>query len=175
MTELVTERLLLHPLSPSEAVRLVTGDRTSGSHWAPGYPDEGDVSGATRFLTTCEGIGDPRPFGTYEIRVKETGQAVGGVDFHGPPDETGSVTIGYGLVPAARGKGYASEALRGLLLFARAVGVTSVRGDTDHDNVGSQHVMAAAGMRLIADDGRLKFYEIAWPGPEPGRDTARNT
>ncbi|WP_381798415.1 GNAT family N-acetyltransferase [Streptomyces niveus] len=164
--DLVTERLLLHPLSPPEAVRLVAGDRTSGTHWAPSYPDEGDVSGATRFLTTCAALGDPRPFGTYEIRVKETGQAVGGVDFHGPPDGSGAVTIGYGLVPEVRGMGYASEALRGLLLFARASGVTSVRGDTDHDNIGSQHVMAAAGMRLVADDGRLKFYEIAWPGRE---------
>ncbi|WP_405799217.1 GNAT family N-acetyltransferase [Streptomyces sp. NBC_01506] len=166
MSDLETERLLLHPLSPPEAVRLVVVDRTSGTHWAPDYPDEGDVSGATRFLTTCATAGDPRPFGTYEIRLKETGQAVGGVDFHGPPDESGAVTIGYGLVPSVRGKGYASEALRGLLLFARAGGVTSVRGDTDHDNIGSQHVMAAAGMRLIADDGRLKFYEITWPGQE---------
>ncbi|MFD6990814.1 GNAT family N-acetyltransferase [Streptomyces sp. NPDC059943] len=164
MSDLVTERLLLHPLSPPEAVRLVAGDRMSGTHWAPAYPGEGDVSGATRFLTTCAAVGDPRPFGTYEIRVKETGQAVGGVDFHGPPDDSGAVTIGYGLVPDVRGLGYASEALRGLLLFARSSGVTSVRGDTDHDNTGSQHVMAAAGMRLIADDGRLKFYEIAWPG-----------
>lgn len=166
MSDLVTERLLLHPLSPPEAVRLVAGDRTSGTHWAPGYPDEGDVSGATRFLTTCAAVGDPRPFGMYEIRVKETGRAVGGVIFHGPPDGSGAVTIGYGLVLEARGKGYASEALRGLLLFARANGVNSVRGDTDHDNTGSQHVMTAAGMRLIADDGRLKFYEIAWPGRE---------
>lgn len=175
MTDLVTERLLLHPLSPPEAVSLAMGDRTSGAHWASGYPDEGDVSGATRFLTTCAATGDPRPFGTYEIRVKETGQAVGGVDFHGPPDENGAVTIGYGLVPEVRGKGYASEALRGLLRFARAAGVTSVRGDTGHDNIGSQHVMTAAGMRLIADDGLLKFYEITWPGREPGPDGARSS
>lgn len=166
MSPLVTERLLLHPLSPAEAVSLVAGDRTQGIHWAPEYPDAGDVSGATRYLTNCAAFGDPRPFGMWEVRVKESGQAVGGVDFHGPPDEGGTVTIGYGLVPAARGRGYASEALRGLLLFAQANGVTSVRGDTDHDNIGSQRVMAAAGMRLVADDGRLKFYEIAWPGRE---------
>lgn len=179
MSDLETERLVLHPLSPAEAVSLAARDRTSDPHWAPGYPDEGDITGATRFLTTCAVTGDPRPFGMYEIRVKETGQAVGGVDFHGPPDASGAVTIGYGLVPGVRGKGYASEALRGLLRFARAAGVTSVRGDADHDNTGSQHVMTAAGMRLIADDGRLRFYEITWSGPgtgpETGRDQARKS
>jgi RimJ/RimL family protein N-acetyltransferase len=58
--------------------------------------------------------------------------------------------------------GYASEALRGLLLFARARGVTCVKGDADHDNIASQHVMAAAGMRQVAEDERVKYYEISW-------------
>jgi hypothetical protein len=34
-------------------------------------------------------------------------------------------------------KGYTSEALRGLLLFARARGVTCIKGDADHDDVAS--------------------------------------
>lgn len=61
-----------------------------------------------------------------------------------------------------QGEGYASEALRALLLFARARGVTCVEGDTTNDNVASQHVMTAVGMRLVAEDGRLKYYKIAW-------------
>ena len=65
-------------------------------------------------------------------------------------------------MPSARGKGYASEALRALLAFARSHGITSVKGDTDHDNTASQHGMAAAGMRLIAEDERLKYYKITW-------------
>jgi RimJ/RimL family protein N-acetyltransferase len=75
--------------------------------------------------------------------------------------ETGSVTIGFGLVPSARGQGYVSEALRGLLLFARARGVTSVKGDADHDNTASHHVMMAAGMRPAGEDERLRYFEIA--------------
>jgi hypothetical protein len=73
---------------------------------------------------TCANTGDPQPFGNHEIRRREDGQMIGGVDFHEPADENGSVTIGYGIIPPARGKRYASEALRGLLLFARARGVT---------------------------------------------------
>jgi RimJ/RimL family protein N-acetyltransferase len=120
------------------------------------------VSAARRFLGTCADTGDPRPFGTYEIRHRESGRAIGGLGFHGPVDENGTVTIGYGLAPSARGRGYASEALRGLLLFARTCGVTCVKGDADHDNIASQRVMTAAGMRPTGQDERVRFFEIAW-------------
>ncbi|MFF1459602.1 GNAT family N-acetyltransferase [Streptomyces sp. NPDC058330] len=172
MSDLETARLVLHPMSVGEAERLVAGDAGGGDRWAPGYPSDGDVSAAERFLRACADTGDPRPFGDYEIRRREDGRVIGGVGFHAPADGTGGVTIGYGLVPSARGKGYASEALRGLLLFAREHGITRVQGDADHDNVASQHVMTAAGMRPTGEDERVRFFEIAWaddttasPGP----------
>ena len=156
-------------MTASEAERVVSGEPHSGARWAPGYPTDGDVSAARRFLGTCATTGDPQPFGSYEIRRREDGQAIGGVGFHSPPDENGSVTIGYGLIPSARGQGYASEALRGLLLFARAYGVTCVKGDADHANIASQHVMMAAGMRPAGEDERVRCFEIAWT------DTTANT
>lgn len=149
-------------MSPGEAERVVAGDPDSSARWGPGYPTEGDVAAMRRFLGVCAATGDPRPFSAFEIRRREDGLAIGGVGFHGPPDHDGTVTIGYGLVPSAQGEGYASEALRTLLEFARAQGVARVRGDTDQDNVPSQHVMAAVGMRLVAEDERLRYYEIAW-------------
>ncbi|WP_412074973.1 GNAT family N-acetyltransferase [Streptomyces xanthophaeus] len=162
MGDLVTARLVLHPMTVSEAERVVAGDSGGGARWAPGYPSDGDVAAARRYLGTCADTGDPQPFGNYEIRRREDGQVIGGLGFHGPADATGSVTIGYGLVPSARGKGYASEALRGLLLFARARGVTRVRGDADHENIASQHVMTAVGMRPAGQDERVRYFEIAW-------------
>lgn len=163
MDDLVTARLVLHPMTVNEAEQVVAGESDSGARWAPGYPTDGDASAARRFLGACANTGDPQPFGNYQIRCREDGQVIGGVDFHGPADENGSVTIGYGLIPSARGKGYASEAVRGLLLFARARGVTCVKGDADHDNIASQHVMMAAGMRPAGEDERVRYFEIAWP------------
>ncbi|MCZ4120964.1 GNAT family N-acetyltransferase [Streptomyces sp. H39-S7] len=167
MGDLVTARLVLHPMTVGEAERLVAGEQDNGARWAPGYPAAGDVSAARRFLGTCASTGDPNPFGTYEVRRREDGRAIGGVDFHGPADANGSVTIGYGLIPSVRGKGYASEALRGLLSLARAHGVARVRGDADHDNIASQHVMAAAGMRPVGADDRVRYFEIAWSDATP--------
>jgi RimJ/RimL family protein N-acetyltransferase len=162
MDDLVTARLVLHPMTADEAERVVAGTPDSGARWAPGYPTFGDVSAARRLLDTCAAAGDPQPFGNYEIRRREDGQAIGGVGFHAPADGNGSVTIGYGLVPSARGNGYASEALRELLLFARARGITCVKGDADHDNAASHRVMTAAGMLPAGEDDRVKFFEIAW-------------
>jgi RimJ/RimL family protein N-acetyltransferase len=162
MSDLVTARLVLHPMSVIEAERVVAAEPDDGARWALGYPAEGDVAGAREFLRTCANTGDPQPFGAYQIFRRQDGHAIGGLGFRGVVDENGSVTIGYGLIPSARGKGYASEALRGLLLFARAHGIACVEGDTTHDNTASQHVMTAVGMRLVAEDERLKHYKITW-------------
>ncbi|MGW1636373.1 GNAT family N-acetyltransferase [Streptomyces lavendulae] len=176
MGDLVTARLVLHPMTGDEAGRLVAGGPPRGARWAPGYPADGDVVAAERFLRTLADTGDPGPFGTYEIRRREDGAAIGGAGFHGPADAHGRVTIGYGLVPSARGRGYASEALRALLACARAHGVTCVRGlacarahgvtcvrgDADHENTASHRVMTAAGMRPVGEDERVRYFEITW-------------
>jgi RimJ/RimL family protein N-acetyltransferase len=167
MTDLVTERLVLHPMTVGEAERVVAGEPDSGDRWAPGYPTDGDVFAARRFLGTCASTGDPQPFGNYEIRRREDGRAIGGLGFHGPPDTNGSVTVGYGVIPSAQGRGYASEALRELLLFARTHGVTCVKGDADHDNIASHHVMLAAGMRSAGQDERVRYFEMTWSDATP--------
>ncbi|MEU2794387.1 GNAT family N-acetyltransferase [Streptomyces sp. NPDC007100] len=159
MDDLVTKRLVLHRLSVGEAEELTAGTRSESARWAPGYPMDDDLAAARRFLRACtEGNGARHP-GAYEIRRRTDGLAIGGADFHGPADADGSVTIGYGLVPSARGRGYASETLRALLAYAREIGIACVKGDADLGNVASQRVMAAAGMRPVGEDERVRYYE----------------
>ncbi|MFE7039976.1 GNAT family N-acetyltransferase [Streptomyces atratus] len=162
MTDLETPRLFLRLMSASDALRVMAGKPGDGARWAPGYPSPGEMAAAERFLDTCATTGDPSPFGSFEIRRRDNGEVIGGLGFHGTPDENGHVTIGYGLVPSAQGVGYASEALRALLLFARDQGVSCVHGDTGLDNLASQHVMTAVGMHLVKEDALLKHYRIDW-------------
>ncbi|GAA2080527.1 GNAT family N-acetyltransferase [Streptomyces albiaxialis] len=163
MDDLLTERLVLHPLTPAEAERVAAGKPAEGDRWAPGYPSAADVEGATAFVQACRTTGDPRPFGGYEIRRRADGLAIGGTGFNRLPDADGTVTIGYGLITSERGKGYATEALRGLIRFARECGLSLVKGDADLGNVASQRVMLAAGMRYVGEDERVRYYEIAFP------------
>lgn len=126
---LMTARLSLHPLTIAEATVVEAGDPRDpphGARWAPGYPDDGDR--ARRFLAACASAGgSTQPFGPYEIRRRTDGMAIGGAAFHGGPDVAGQVTVGYGLISSARGRGYASEALRALLAFARSQGFSPRR------------------------------------------------
>lgn len=101
----MTARLVLHPLNVSEAERVVAGEQSDHALWAPGY----DVAGAKHFLKTCAKTGGPQPFGAYEIRRRHDGYAIGGLGFLWPPDENGSVTIGYGLIPSVRGMSVAMK------------------------------------------------------------------
>ncbi|WNI20835.1 GNAT family N-acetyltransferase [Streptomyces sp. ITFR-16] len=165
-----TPRLLLRPLGPADAERVRDNTPAEGARWAPGYPSPGERGAAGRFLDTCATREDPTPFCSYEIRRREDGLVIGGMGFHGAPDANGYVTIGYGLVPSAQGMGYASEALRALLLFAREQGVAGVHGDTGLDNLASQHVMTAAGMRFVKEDALLRHYRIDWEGAQAGAE-----
>ncbi|MFJ3584100.1 GNAT family N-acetyltransferase [Streptomyces sp. NPDC090127] len=164
MDGLWTERLELHRLSVGEAERIVGRESRGSDRWAEGYPGDGDVAGARGFLSGWAARGDPGVFGAYEIRRRLDRVAVGGIGFHGPPDEGRFVTVGYGLVPGVRGQGYATEALRALLELARAQGVAGAKGDADLGNVASQRVMRAAGMRYAGEDERVRYYRVEFDG-----------
>ncbi|WP_030688406.1 GNAT family N-acetyltransferase [Streptomyces globisporus] len=155
-----TARLVLHPLNVDEAERIVAREPGAGDLWGEGYPGDGDVRANTGFLRGVAERGDPGPYRLYEIRLD--GAAVGGIGFHGPPDEIGVATIGYGLVPGVQGKGYASEALRAVLELARVAGAAGVKGDADLDNPASHRVMEAAGMRCVAEDDKLRHFYLGF-------------
>jgi RimJ/RimL family protein N-acetyltransferase len=158
--DLLTDRLAVHPLTAGEAERVAAADRGPDAAWAADYPAEGERTGARMFLKACAAVGDPHPFGGYEIRLRDGGLAIGGIGFHGPPDAEGGVEIGYGLAESARGRGYAAEALRAVVEHARSLGVRHVRGNTTHDNVPSQRVMLAAGLVLVRTDEELVHFEV---------------
>ena len=164
MSNIETARLVLHPLTADESERVAAGEPGVDDRWAPGYPTVGDVAAATRFLGICANSSNPQgqPFGNYEIRRRADGLAIGGIGFHGLVDENGSVSIGYGFVPSAQGQGFETEALRGLLQFAQANGVTCVKGSTSHDDIASHHVLTAAGMQQTGQDEHTIYFEITW-------------
>lgn len=164
MDDLVTERLLLHPLTVAEAERIaagVPGEGPSAVPWAEGYPAPGSKVGARHYLLVLDKYGYPPDFPAYEIRRRTDGAAVGGIGFHGPADPQGWVELGYDLIESVRGQGFASEAVRGLLVFAREAGAAGVRADTDVSNVASQRVLLAAGFLFDREEGALRFYRAA--------------
>ncbi|CAL9483845.1 GNAT family N-acetyltransferase [Streptomyces sp. enrichment culture] len=160
------QRLTLQGVSPAAATDLAAGG-DGGFAWVEGGPFQG-TRDAAGMLLKAYGAGTHRPeWGVFALVRREDGRAVGGMGFHGAPDEDGRVEVGYDLAEAARGKGYATEALRALSAWALArEEVTSVFATTEPENRASQAVIARAGFTRVAvesaeGDGAGQFaYEL---------------
>jgi|BarGraNGADG00212_1021973.scaffolds.fasta_scaffold68890_1 RimJ/RimL family protein N-acetyltransferase len=87
------------------------------------------------------------------------------------------VEIGCGLIPAARGQGYAGEALFALMAVAGEHHIAGFRADTTHANIASQCTIAHAGFEQVASDDELLHYEwyerMPFRSPVSGRMTGR--
>jgi RimJ/RimL family protein N-acetyltransferase len=153
-----TARLGLHPIDELEARRIHDRAPQPGDAWAADYPFEGDLAAIGSFLHLTEQNGEQRPFGYYQIKRQSDGLAIGGVGFKGPP-VGGVVEIGYGLAPSARGHGYAAEALQALVEIALSLGVTTIRADTELDNLASRRTLERVGFVQVEADSELCLYE----------------
>ena len=97
--------------------------------------------------------GDPRP-------------AIGYLNFHGAPDEAGMVEIGYMLLPASRGRGYAIEAVRAAFDWATRVhGIRHFRASVSPDNDRSLNLIGRlgfvqAGEQWDDEDGLELVFEL---------------
>ena len=150
-----TERLTLTPLDRATAQAIADGDRT-GRAWHEQFPREDDRDGVGAWLTHEDAV-----FGNFVIAEQSSGQAVGTIGFFGPPDGTGTVMVGYGLVEPARGRGYATEALRALVGYAAGQpAATRVVADTVKDNVPSQRVLLKAGFVPTHETSDAYWYAL---------------
>lgn len=75
----------------------------------------------------------------FWIIVKDTNKCVGTIDFKNHNEK--EVEIGYGLGENHFGKGYMTEAVRGLVEVARKYGIKKVLAETEESNQKSQNVL----------------------------------
>jgi [ribosomal protein S5]-alanine N-acetyltransferase len=117
--------------------------------------------------------GDPWAL-SFTVVERASGSAVGGCAFKGPPDAGGVVELAYGIDPAHRDRGFATEAAGALAGFAFASGrVRLVRGHTKPDNEASARVLAKCGFRRVGEvvdpeDGLVSRWELV--PDKPGGD-----
>jgi len=87
--------------------------------------------------------------------------AIGGIGFHGPPDEAGRVEIGYNIIPAYEGQGYATEMARRVIDWAfQTPGIQVITAECRDDNIGSIRVLEKVGMCRLATEGHTLKWEL---------------
>lgn len=155
------DRLTLHPFTVDLAHRVLNGTTEPGDEWEGGYSFADEIDLVREFLQIVAEQGDPAPFGPYLIRRGQSGPAIGGISFFGPPDEHGVVEFGFALVPAVRGQGYAVEAVRQALRIAADAGARVARADAPLENTAARRVLEGAGMVEHARDDETVRFELA--------------
>ena len=155
-----TVRLRLPVISPDEAARMRGGHREPS--WHPGYPRQDDLDGISMIPAAGSGVGvDDLSWAPRHVVRAYDGLVVGSIGFFGPPAPEGDgvleAEIGYGLVEAVRGAGYATEAVTAMVAAAEAEGAR-VRASVLPDNAASIRVLAKCGfteLRGSNEDGEL--------------------
>lgn len=145
-----------------EAARLASRTPGPEDRWAEGFPREDDSGPAARVAAAAVDLG---PFGVYKLVARKHGRAIGTAGFYSPPDPSGEVTIGYGMVESEWGQGYGTAAVADLVEVCRAHReVTVINADTDLDNIGSQRVLEKNGFRRVRSTGKQHFYalDLTW-------------
>ncbi len=121
-----TTALLRAELDGPDSLAATMGARVPAD-WPPELYDRDAVLYSLRAAEASPD--DPPRWGAWYVVEPSPdggpGTLVGMCGFHAPPTPTGDVEVGYGLLPGARGKGYATEATRALA--ARAFAEPAVR------------------------------------------------
>jgi len=167
-----TDRLELVSLSPLFIDAILAGrrkeaERLAGLQLPEGWPDEHDA----RFLRMRLGQlrSDPRwqEWLARAMVLRTIGRPMTGyIGFHGPPDVIGRAEMGYTVRPRFRRKGYATEAAKALMDWARLHhGVSSFYLSIAPDNTPSLAMAAKLGFRHVGDqideeDGLELVFEL---------------
>jgi uncharacterized protein with NRDE domain/RimJ/RimL family protein N-acetyltransferase len=166
-TTIDTERTRLVVLSVDEARAITAGVRRPD--WHAEFPRQDDVDVAAAIIADDAASG----WGPRRIVTTADGLVVGTIGFMGPPvagPDGVEVEVGYGLVPAARNAGLATEALTAVVAVAERASVRVV-AEVAADNGPSRRVLERCGFDLAGTngDGLLRMRR---PNPAPGVSAA---
>ncbi len=95
------------------------------------------------------------------IVEKDQDIVIGSIGFKAEPDKDGIVETGFGIDPAFRQKGYATEAVKGLTGWALLQNdIQKVIAECEPDNKPSVRVLEKAGMQKTGIEGDMIKWEI---------------
>jgi RimJ/RimL family protein N-acetyltransferase len=164
MQELETQRLRLIPFT-LELKKVTLAERARlpemlGVAIPDAWPGADMLEALPFFIEVMEK--DPAGLVWDGIIVHKADQVViGGIGFHGPPDEAGRVEIGYNIIPAYEGKGYATEMARRVIEWAfQTPGIQVITAECLDDNIGSIRVLEKIGMHRLAPEGNKLKWEL---------------
>lgn len=158
---IATERLTLRPFSLKDSARIRSIVRSGVRFLPPGAPEK--TSGIPRWLSI--GVHELRRSGQglHLAMADAEGVIVGAISLFKTSWTAGTTEVGYGVHPLYRGRGFATEAVRGLVNWAfETVGLRRVDLTAKLDNLASLRVALKAGFTW---EGLLRDAVLDEEGP----------
>jgi len=162
--ELNTPRLRLDALRPTDAEALFGYRADPGvsrfQSWRPA-----SVAEAADFIKRQAGASMDTPDSWFQraIRLRKSGELIGDLGIHLPPDAEGSIEFGVSIVPAHQGNGYACEAVRAVFgLVFGLLGRHRIQASVDPRNIASMAMLRALGMRQEAHHRESLWLQGEW-------------
>jgi len=162
-----TARLLIKPLSAEQLKKYVdSADELAfemGLKPSPVVMDE-NVKNAIRndlLPTIHDKNKDPLFYTMWLIIEKKSGTIIGGICFHGEPDDKGEVEIGYGIDEPYQNNGYMSETISGFTqwIFENKK-AKIIKAETECDNLSSIRVLEKNGFKITEQTDRSLIFGI---------------
>lgn len=161
LTILHTDRLRL-VVCPPESALLSVGDRAAfeslldvrlHASWPP--VDMLD------FLPVYAAMSDPGDWGLRLMSLRPCGTVIGSLGFIDRPDPSGTVELGYGIVPEYQRRGYSFEAVSALVSWALGPGgAERVSARCEPENAGSIRILQKLGMLSAGTRDGLLAWEL---------------
>ncbi|MFA7418758.1 MAG: GNAT family N-acetyltransferase [Melioribacteraceae bacterium] len=126
-------------------------------------PPLNDAASAEFFLNYAENNPDALDYGMWYIILVDGGkrEAIGNIGFKGKPDEAKTIETGYSIIENHQRKGYASEAVAGLMEWSFSQpNVDMVIAETLTDGFPSQKVLKKNGFTFVgegSEPGVIRF------------------
>lgn len=132
---LKTKRMLLRPMSDQQTWKLMEAQDEEELRTAYGEMLAGSRNDPENRLW----------YTPWQMTLKDGAVSIGDLCFKGPA-RGNAVEIGYGILPAYEGRGYATEAVRAMIRWAfDHENVVFVEAETEPDNMASQRVLQKCG------------------------------
>ncbi len=155
-----TKRLLIKPLTAEELKKHVDSpdDFAASLGLAPSQSLVDNEAREAIINDLLPNIVDNKKdsdFYTMWIVIEKSKKAIiGGICFHGEPNEFGNVEIGYGTDLDYRNKGYMTETISGLIKWVKMnKNVKSITAVSDNSNISSIKVLEKNNFKFINQSG----------------------
>lgn len=147
--ELQTQRLKIVPCTDESLSMYATKEFKMGSHinnYLKKLKDEPSLLG----------------WGVWLVINKDDNTIIGDIGFKGKPDSENIAEVGYGIVPAAQNKGFATEAVNEILKWAFSSGkVKKIVAECLIDNISSIKVLEKLNMKRIGSKDNMYLWQLS--------------